>query len=168
MATAHVGARRARRPEAASRGRRGGPHARDPQDRDRRRAGGALTSSMVIDALLQPISPSSPGGDDPSGEQQFIKLTQAIRPPSYGREPDYGVAEDLAASLLASKTKDLQVAAFYTEALVHRRGFSGLADGLVLLHGLLDRYWDSLHPRDHGHRRGPLASLASEDFAITI
>ena len=123
---------------------------------------------MPIDELLQPISPSSPGGEDPSGEQQFIKLTQAIRPPSYGRDPDYAVAEDLATSLLSSKSKDLQVAAFYTEALVHRRGFSGLTDGLTLLHGLLDCYWDHLYPLDHGHRRGPLATIASDDFAVRV
>ena len=53
---------------------------------------------MAADALLAPISPNSPAGDDLSEEQQFIQLRQAIRPPSYSKEPDYDAAEQLAAA----------------------------------------------------------------------
>ena len=123
---------------------------------------------MPLEELLQPITPASPGGDDLSDEPDFIQLAQAVRPPSYGKAPDYDVAEQLAESLLATRSKDLQVAVFYTEALVHRLGFAGLRQALDLLHGLLDKYWDHLHPRELSHRRGPLATLGSEDFAIRM
>ncbi len=103
-----------------------------------------------------------------SDEPDFIQLTQAIRPPSYGKAPDYDIAEQIAESLLATKSKDLQVAVFYTMTLVHRLGFAGLRQGIELLHGLLETFWDDLHPRELAFRRGPLASLVTDDFTIPL
>jgi type VI secretion system protein ImpA len=123
---------------------------------------------MAADGLLAPISGSDPGGQDLSEEQEFIELRQAVRPPSYSKQPDYDTAERLAAELLSTKSKDLQVAVFYVEALLKRQSFSGLRQGLELLCGLLDTYWDSLFPRAVGARRGPLAALGSNDFAIRV
>lgn len=52
----------------------------------------------------------------------------------------------LTTEALATKSKDLQLAAWLTEALVNRNGFTGLYDGLKLLSGLLEAYWDTLYP----------------------
>jgi type VI secretion system protein ImpA len=123
---------------------------------------------MVPDELLAPISTSKPGGDDLSDDEQFILLNQSASGSSFGKEVDWMSVEDTAASLLTTKSKDLRIAVLYTEALVHRLGFGGLSQGLGLLHGLLDKYWDTVHPLDHGHRRGPLAKLASEAFTIDV
>jgi type VI secretion system protein ImpA len=123
---------------------------------------------MPLEALLQPISSASRGGDDLSGEPDFIQLQQAIHPPSYGRDPDYDAAESLAESLLSTRSKDLQVAVFYVAALQHRLGFAGLKQGLELLHGLVDKYWDDLYPRELDYRRGPLASLTTDEFTIPL
>jgi type VI secretion system protein ImpA len=123
---------------------------------------------MPLEELLQPIAPGSPGGDDLSEDADFIALQQAVRPPSYGKDPDYDTAEMLGQTLLSSRSKDLQVAVFYTEALVHKYGFAGLRQSVELVQGLLEKYWDNLHPRELSYRRGPLASLGSEDFAIRL
>lgn len=123
---------------------------------------------MPLEELLQPIAPGSPGGDDLSEDADFIALQQAVRPPSYGKDPDYDTAEMLAQALLSSKSKDLQIAVFYTEALVHKYGFNGLRQSVELVQGLLEKYWEGLHPRELSYRRGPLASLGSEDFAIRL
>lgn len=48
--------------------------------------------------------------------------------------------------LLTTRSKDLQLAAWLLEALIHRRGFAGLAPGFALLDGLCSRYWPDLHP----------------------
>jgi type VI secretion system protein ImpA len=56
----------------------------------------------------------------------------------------------LTTDALATKTKDLQLAAWLTEALVNLHGFAGLLDGLKLLRGLLDRYWDTVYPEVDG------------------
>lgn len=49
---------------------------------------------------------------------------------------------DGAAQLLLKNTKDLDIAAWLTEALLRTGGVAGLADGLELIHGLIARYWD--------------------------
>jgi type VI secretion system protein ImpA len=47
---------------------------------------------------------------------------------------------------LTTQSKDLQLAAWLTEALARIDGFAGLQAGLQLIRGLLERYWDTLHP----------------------
>lgn len=48
---------------------------------------------------------------------------------------------------LAKKVKDLWVCAWYTEALLIRDGFAGLAAGLKLAKGMIDQHWDVIEPR---------------------
>lgn len=50
---------------------------------------------------------------------------------------------DGANQLLAESTKDLEVAAWLTEAMLRTGGVPGLADGFMLLNGLIERYWDT-------------------------
>lgn len=52
-----------------------------------------------------------------------------------------------AAEALATQSKDLEVAAWFCEALLRRQGFAGLRDGLRLTRRLVEQYWDSLYPR---------------------
>ena len=58
------------------------------------------------------------------------------------------------------------LAAWLTEALVHRHGFAGFRDGLKLINGLLENLWDGLYPRpDEGDlepRAAPLVFLTME------
>src|SRR6185295_14648365 len=43
-------------------------------------------------------------------------------------------------------TKDLQLGAWLTEAMLYQEGFSGLRQGLDLLRGLVENFWDTLYP----------------------
>src|SRR5439155_21536930 len=52
---------------------------------------------------------------------------------------------ELAQALLL-RTKDLRVAIHLTRALTRTEGIPGLATGLGLIHGLLERYWEGVHP----------------------
>src|SRR5262249_26244326 len=52
----------------------------------------------------------------------------------------------LATEALATKTKDLQISAWLSEALVKQHGFTGLRDGLRLTRGLLEQFWDNFYP----------------------
>jgi type VI secretion system protein ImpA len=52
----------------------------------------------------------------------------------------------LCENLLQKRSKDLQIIAFYAEASARKHGFSGLAKGLQVLEGSLDRFWESLFP----------------------
>ncbi|MBR1735009.1 MAG: type VI secretion system protein TssA [Alphaproteobacteria bacterium] len=49
-------------------------------------------------------------------------------------------------SALKSQTKDLQIAVWWLEAMIALKGFSGLNQGIELLYGLCDRYWENVWP----------------------
>ena len=53
---------------------------------------------------------------------------------------------ELTVETLSSKSKDLQIAAWLTEALTIHNGFAGLRGGICLLRMLHERFWDSLYP----------------------
>ena len=61
--------------------------------------------------------------------------------------PQWRTVRDLATQALGAKTKDLEIAAWLTEALVRSDGAAGLAAGAALLAGLAEAFWDSnLYP----------------------
>ena len=47
---------------------------------------------------------------------------------------------------LKNKTKDLQIAVWWLEAETAMYGFSGLNQGIMLLHALCEKYWDNIWP----------------------
>lgn len=117
-----------------------------------------------IDGLLAEISPEAPCGEDLEYDPDYGELeraTQGKPEQQFGdtivpaEEPDWARVEREALALLV-RTKDLRVATHLTRALARTRGWTGFRDGLALLEGLLERYWDSLHPRlDPGDDNDP-------------
>lgn len=63
------------------------------------------------------------------------------------KKADWRTAELLCTELLQRRSKDLQVAAWLTEAWVHRHGVDGLIAGARLLQGLARDFWQDVHPR---------------------
>ena len=59
---------------------------------------------------------------------------------------DSNLVIKLTEEALATQSKDLQLAAWLTEALIKKYGFAGLLDGLQLCLGLINNFWDSLYP----------------------
>ncbi len=102
------------------------------------------------DDILTPIPGANPSGENLRNTQVYIKITEARRQEedwSGGRkEADYKVVLKLAGDALATKSKDLQLAAWVTEALLRREGAAGLRSGLELIKGLIENFWDSLYP----------------------
>ncbi len=78
---------------------------------------------------------------------------------------DFPLAKKLAEDALATKTKDLQLAAWLTEAQLHIESFAGLQQGLNLCAGLVRDFWDTVYPPvedgDLELRSGPLDFLGS-------
>jgi type VI secretion system protein ImpA len=62
------------------------------------------------------------------------------------KQADWMTVERLCSEILRDRSKDLQVACWLAEAVVHRTGFAGLACGLRLLTTLCQRFWPELHP----------------------
>lgn len=107
-----------------------------------------------LDRLLLPITDDRPSGPSLEGDPDYLALEiAATRYPeteigglvTSAREPDWAAVQQSAADLL-ERSKDLQVAIFLTEALVSNHGLAGFRGGLRLVHAILDRYWDSVHP----------------------
>src|ERR1039457_2350160 len=131
-----------------------------------------------IEALLQPISDSQPCGAEIRNLPLFIQIREARRQEedlAQGvwahdvKEADYALALKLSKEALTKRGKDLQVAAWLTEALLRQEGFAGLGQGLNLISGLLERYWDSVHPQidDDGDlemRATPLRWVGSQQI----
>lgn len=107
------------------------------------------------DELLNPIPGDNPGGADLRYESVYDEIKDARRADddipqgewqTERKVADYARVIKLATDILANKSKDLQVAAWLTEAWVYKHGFGGLADGLALLQGILDTFWDTCYP----------------------
>jgi type VI secretion system protein ImpA len=110
-----------------------------------------------ISKLLEPIEGPNPAGsylrdvpgDDGLTVYDKIKKarTEVVDSLTGDRtQPDYAQVEKLTNSALAEQSKDLQLAAWLAEALLKRNGIEGLRNGLDLLQGLLERFWEHLHP----------------------
>lgn len=75
-----------------------------------------------------------------SGDPDAVPLKAGIR--AWETVAQGGIA-------LLAETKDLQVAAWLTEAWLRSDGFPGVAAGFDLLAGLVERFWDEgLHPQE--------------------
>ncbi|HYZ84157.1 MAG TPA: type VI secretion system protein TssA [Bryobacteraceae bacterium] len=107
------------------------------------------------DDLLKPISDEKPSGENMKYSPVVDKIKEARRQEDdapqgeWQRErkvADYALVVKLASEALATKTKDLQLAGWLTEAMLHREGFSGLLQGLQLIRGLIENFWDTVHP----------------------
>jgi predicted component of type VI protein secretion system len=114
------------------------------------------------DDLLNPIEGPNPSGANLRYDPVYDKIKEARReeaqPPAGMTEQDRKVSDNaqvikLATDLLTTKTKDLQLAAWLTEALLKQRGFGGLKDGLALCCGLVDTLGHALS-RDRRRRCG--------------
>jgi type VI secretion system protein ImpA len=133
----------------------------------------ASESILDFDRLLAPISDDNPGGADVRWEAVYQQIKDA-RPKddrdAFGLDSpqiaDWNPVVELTADAIASQSKDLMLAAWLAEALVHRHGFAGLRDGLKLINGLLENLWDGLYPRaDQGDlepRAAPLVFLTMD------
>jgi type VI secretion system protein VasJ len=107
---------------------------------------------------LQPVSDASPTGDDPGYDDDFQQMRDEVSKLS-GADTD--LVCTLAEKLLTTTTKDIRVVTYYSWARLHRDGEAGLADGLELLAGLMQRFNTQLHPQRERSRQGALEWLAS-------
>ena len=110
----------------------------------------------VINDLLQPISEASPTGEDLVFSAEFDIMREARRQDDPHldqgewvidrKEADWPLVQRLTTELLMSRSKDLRLAGWLTEAWAKLRGFEGLRDGLRITEGLCRTYWHTVHP----------------------
>jgi type VI secretion system ImpA family protein len=128
--------------------------------------------------LLEPIPGARPAGEDLDGSAELANLEHLRRPIAQRgvsirgaapEKPDWPAIEAAAASLLKEKSKDLRTALWWTEARLAQDGFSGLSEGLELLQGLIERYWDGgLRPDDDAEERTAMLEWLNRRLANAL
>jgi type VI secretion system protein ImpA len=105
--------------------------------------------------LLNPIAGENPSGASLRYDPVYDQIKEARRQDDTGPQgewlrerkvADYRQVVDLASKALAEKSKDLQLAVWLTEAILYREKFPGMQQGLDLLRGLIEQFWDTLYP----------------------
>ena len=97
----------------------------------------------------EPIRPDQPTGSDISYEVEFDELQAEIRKlslPTAEGGIDWKKIGNLSASILADQSKDLRVAAYFAVSQIHTNQTEGLATGIIVLHDVIEQFWDELFP----------------------
>lgn len=128
---------------------------------------------IARDALVAPISTERPEGMPAAEDAERYRKIRIARQEEDASLPlgawerelkraDWQVAGDLAAEGLATRGKDLQLAAWLFEAMIARTGFAAVAPCLRLVSALVDTYGERLHPQDPEHRVNLLAWIGQK------
>lgn len=108
-----------------------------------------------IDAFLAEISSDAPCGEDISYDIQFLeleRLAQGKEETQVGdhiqehEEPDWKKVKSQSLTLL-ERSRDLRLILYLTVSKLCLEGLPGFCDGLALLRGVVERYWDHLYPQ---------------------
>jgi len=108
-----------------------------------------------LESLLTQLSETRPSGDDLAYDPQFMALERAgagkpevqYGDKTYAPEPpDWPTVVELALQL-AQRTRDLRLAVWLVRGGARLFGLAGVAQGLALLRGLLERHWATVHPQ---------------------
>jgi type VI secretion system protein ImpA len=127
------------------------------------------------EGLLNPIPGDNPSGKTLRYDPVYDKIREARREEDvlpqgdWSREvkkSDFPLVIKLASEALSTKSKDLQLAAWLTEAVMFRDHIAGLREGLDLIRGFMETFWDTLYPEiddgDLEFRAGPLEWVGSK------
>lgn len=112
-------------------------------------------SVIEVEELLGELSPDAPCGEDLEYDPMFAELENLVQETperQYGdtiipaEPPDWRGVKKTALALL-ERTHDLRVAIHLSRALLQTDGVPGFGEGLVLVEGLIERYWESVYPQ---------------------
>ena len=138
-------------------------------------------SVLDVEQLLEPISPDAPCGENLEYDADFGELERAAQGAAeqqFGstvveaQEPDWKDVRKRALDLL-TRTKDLRVVVYLARAVVRLDGLPGFRDALAVLRGLVEKYWQEVHPQldpeddnDPALRVNALAALCDKDACL--
>lgn len=131
--------------------------------------------------LLHPISDGRPAGEDLTFAPELDAIAQARKAddPTLDqgewvttlKEADWEFVAGRCAALLESRSKDLRLAVWLAEAGAKKYHMRGLAEGLFVIAGLFEQFWDlGLYPESNGdghdQRIGNLSSILARVPAL--
>lgn len=112
-------------------------------------------SMIDVTALLEPVSPDLPCGENLEYDAEYaaLELAAAGKPEQQfgatvipAEDPNWDDVFKKSLGLL-KRTKDLRVALYLIRSATSTQGAVGLADSLEFMLGLVRDYWDGLHPQ---------------------
>ena len=132
---------------------------------------------LLREDILAPIAGENPSGIDLRYDTKLLiydKIREARRQDdglaqgdwqSERKVANYSLVIKLAQDTLATTSKDLQLAAWLTEALLATEHYAGLCQGLTLCNTLLASFWETIYPLiedgDRELRAKPLSWMGS-------
>ena len=135
-------------------------------------------SVVDLDALLAPIEGENPSGESLRYAGTYDEIAEARRADDNLNQgawqtelkyADYRKVIELAVPALTSRSKDLQIGAWLSEALMKQHSFAGLRDSLKLLTGLQENFWDTLYPEiDEGDMSGRANAVSWFDTQASL
>src|SRR5579871_658847 len=109
-----------------------------------------------VEDLLKPVSDDKPCGEDFTYHPTLQNLETTVRGKQKSQfdsddkpdweEPDWPEVRDSALEVLG-QSKHLTAGVILAVSLLKIGGVDGLRDGLAVLHGLVEKYWNDLYPR---------------------
>jgi type VI secretion system protein ImpA len=133
---------------------------------------------LDLEALLAPIPGDNPGGASLRYAGDYDEIKALLPKPdrdafeASGQEGQWPKLVQMTTQKLRDKSKDLTIASWLTEGLVHQHGFAGLRDGFSLIQGLCDQFWDVVYPLpDEGDlevRAAPLQALLERNAPLWV
>ncbi|MFC0169728.1 type VI secretion system protein TssA [Pseudoduganella danionis] len=135
---------------------------------------------LNISQLLQPVSEERRCGDDLTYSNDMDQIARARMEDDPAldqgvwvttlRQADWPLVAGRCAVLIETRSKDMRLAVWLAEALAQTQGPRGLGDGLAVLAGLCEQFWDGLYPLaddgDFDERIGNLRWLVSRIPAL--
>ncbi len=109
-----------------------------------------------VAALAAPLPGDQPAGESLRYEGTYDRIREDAREDDPNlpqgvwqtslKRADWGAVRDGCLDALATRSKDLQIAAWLLEALIHLHGFAGAVAGLRVLRTLSETFWDTCYP----------------------
>src|SRR5688572_28000844 len=105
---------------------------------------------IATERLLESVKPDEPCGPNLEYDAAFTELERIAKgraeqqigtTVTEAEEPNWKEVAEKGAKLLES-TKDLRVGVHLAKALLRTGGFAGARDGLAILAGMVQKYWD--------------------------
>src|SRR4029453_9700822 len=119
--------------------------------------------SLPIEQWLLPLGPDEPCGPDLEYDPLSLELQDAMGKPDSqfgpGEPPAWARVAEFSESLF-ERTRDLRVAFLWGRAKLNVGGFAALPAVLELFRGLLEEFWDHVHPLPDADDPEALARLS--------
>ena len=137
---------------------------------------------MQIDKYLENISDEAPCGEYLKYDRIYDDIREAKREDDPRlpqgvwktelKKANWKKVIELCDKTLLSKSKDLQILAWYAEAKSSLNGWEGMYEGLELFLSLCNKFWENIYPLidgdDYDYRMAPIVSLITRLSDISL